>query len=637
MKYLLEIAKLVAINTKDEKLQKLKQEHKAEIEKEIIDLSETEFEDVFSNLFPKQIPNGSDFYDLLHNFQHNLGYETVFYNFCGKIWAKAYEKMPSDGHEALLNSLFSEKGRGVWRAIFFLPEFCSQVEIEAKFATKWFYRFANKVKDDMASYDFFNGVKNYGYHFPKAGIEAFEIYLSEQLDELRMFLGSLLLGAVRLKAVKELFDKNITDNLDKKLVTNTEIKKRLVYFKSLPISLDTEGLSFQKLESNLNAMLKGEADEISEAFATLYRCMKSNHADEKFIKLAMNWFLKNTTSLLPDMAKHHLVTAIWFFTTPSKLKEGIKISDTDDLLVAIQPISENNRGTWDNVEMYLTERLQKDSKGFEELLERLVDTNPKGMLAQFKSDVLDHLKAEMCQSQIQELMTKWSLSSNQFKREIVRTIFQKSESIVLSDKIISETKEKELEIALLELIHKPLIIAEKTSEYLLALEPAFRNVKLELKQQFKNEMILQAINFPGACLEKWEKIENPSELLKEIIQIAKKYFENLNLIKDSPAISFMFPGCKEAAEREANEFANKVEREAKEKSIFAILAKNIKIIYGTKWAVTMADGKLGQAEEFKGFGHSMEFPRVEIIDPEGMAIRKLEATCNIMEVRNEQE
>jgi hypothetical protein len=210
------------------------------------------------------------------------------------------------------------------------------------------------------------------------------------------------------------------------------------------------------------------------------------------------------------------------------------------------------------------------------------------------------------------------------KRGIARAILQKAESVVFSHNVISEASEKQLEVALLELMCKPLIEAEKASAYLLALEPAFRNVKPALKQEFKNEMILQAINYPGACLDNWKKIENPSDLLKDVVADAEKHFERLNAVKDSPAISFTFPGCKEAAEREASEFSNKVSREAMDKSVFAKFAKNVHIIYGSKWAVMM-EGKLGQATDFSKFGHSMEFPRVEIIDPEGMAIRRIQS------------
>lgn len=624
MKYLQEIAGAVATKKKDTEIQKITQAHKVEIEEETTELPDKDIDKIIAHLFPSEIPISTNFYNTLQKFQHLVGYGPVFYALGGRIWAGSYNKLAPDKQRVLLDSLMDEKSRGVWRAIFFLPEFCSRSDIEPQFAAVWFYRFGGKVKDDMANWDFFNGVKNYAFHFPASGMKVFETYIAEQLDELKSSLAALLLGTVRSKAAKGDYKKDIISRWDEQLLRNSEVKMRLVYYRSLPISFDMGDLSTQELDCELTKMLKGEPEEVSEAFSIIWRCLRGERADDDFVKFAMKWFSKNVSSKLPDAAKYHLVNAMWFFNTPGKQKIDIKASEADNLLVAIQPIPENNHGTWNYFEMYLEERLKQDPVAFESILEKLVAANPKGMVAKFQNDAFDHLKTQICQSKTQDFITNWSLSTDTNKRKIARSILQKSESVAFSQDAISEASEEQLEITLQEFIRRPLL-AEKSSAYLLALEPAFRSVRPELKQIFKNEMTLQAINYPGVCLENWEKIENPSNLLKDVIADAKKYFERLKAIKDSPAISFTFPGCKEAAEREANEFSNKISREAKEKSIFANLAKNIHIIYGSKWAVMTVDGKLGQATNFNEFGHSMEFPRVEIIDPEGMAIRKVQS------------
>jgi len=634
MKYLLEIADAVATKKKDKKINEIKQDHKAEIEEEVTKATDKDIDEILTHLFPSEIFISTDFYNTLKDFQHLVGYGPASYTLGGRIWARAFNELATDKQRVLLDSLMDEKGRGIWRAIFYLPEFCSRSDIETQFAAGWIYRFGDKVKNDMANADFFNGVKNYAFHFPASGMKVFEIYISEQLDELKISLAALLLGTVRSKEAKGDYKKDIISHWDKQLLTSSEVNMRLVYHRSLPISFDMGSLSVQELDDKLANMLKGEPEEVSEAFSIIWRCLRGEKVDNNFVKFAMKWFSKNASSKLPDAAKYHLVNAMWFFNTPGRQKIDIKASEADGLLVAIQPIPENNYGTWNYFEMYLVDRLKQDTVAFESILEKLVASNPKGMVAKFQNDAFDHLKTEICKSKNQDFITNWSLSTDTNKRKTARAILQKSESVVFSQDVISEANEKQLEVALLELIRKPLIEANKMSEYLLALEPSFRNLRPELKQMFKNEMTLQAINYPGACLENWEKIENPSDLLKEVIADAKKYFERLNEIKDSPAISFTFSGSKEAVEREANEFSNKISREAREKSIFAKLAKNVNIIYGSRWAVMTVDGKLGQATNFHKFGHSMEFPRVEIIDPEGMAIRRLQTTRDIKESGN---
>jgi len=624
MNYLLEIADAIVTKNENIEIRKISQVHKTEIEEEVVKASDKDVDEIVTHLFPSNIPVNTSFYNILQKFKNLVGCGPVFYTLGGRIWSKVYNELKPDKQKVLLNSLMDEKSRGVWRAIFFFPEFCSSSDIEPEFAAKWFYSFGNKVKDDMANWDFFNGVKNYAFHFPVSGMKVFETYIAEQLDELRSSLAALLLGTVRSKAAKGDYKKDIISRWDKKLLMSSEVNMRLVYHRSLAISFDMGSLSAQELDSNLTKMLKGTPEEVSEAFSIIWRCLRSERADDDFVKFSMKWFSQNASSKLPDAAKYHLVDAMWFFNMPEKQKKDIKASEADNLLVSIQPIPENNHGTWNYLELYLEERLKQDTAAFESIFEKLVAANPKCMVAKLKSDEFNDLKTQICQLNAQDFITNWSLSMDVNKRKIARAILQNSKSVVFSQDVISKADEKQLEVALWELIHNPIIDAQKTSECLLALEPVFRNVRPELKQMFKNEMILQAINYPGVCLGNWKKIENSSDLINEVVVSAEKYFERLNAIKDSPAISFTFPGCKEAAEREASEFSNKISREAWGKSIFAQLAKNVHIIYGSKWAVMTTDGKLGQATNFNEFSHSMEFPRVEIIDPEGMAIRRIQ-------------
>jgi len=79
-------------------------------------------------------------------------------------------------------------------------------------------------------------------------------------------------------------------------------------------------------------------------------------------------------------------------------------------------------------------------------------------------------------------------------------------------------------------------------------------------------------------------------------------------------------------------FSSKVGREAKEKSVFAKFARHFQIIYGDQWA-TFVRGKLGGPSPFSSFGHEMEFPRLEAIDPEGMALRRLQASARVGELK----
>ncbi len=94
---------------------------------------------------------------------------------------------------------------------------------------------------------------------------------------------------------------------------------------------------------------------------------------------------------------------------------------------------------------------------------------------------------------------------------------------------------------------------------------------------------MQAINYPGACLANWKKISNKSDLTKEVIRNCREIFEKINKIKDSPALSFSFPGYKKASETHYRQFSNSTLLKGRRKINLLPVSKNVQIIYGSRW------------------------------------------------------
>jgi len=143
---------------------------------------------------------------------------------------------------------------------------------------------------------------------------------------------------------------------------------------------------------------------------------------------------------------------------------------------------------------------------------------------------------------------------------------------------------------------------------------------------------MQAASYPQACLSVWKKREPLSTLMEEVIQKANQYFDGLSQLVQCPARTFHFPGYAIARDKACRVFSTKVSKQAKEMSVFAKFARHFEIIYGNQWA-TSVEGKLGDPSPFSEFSHTMEFPRLEVIDPEGMAIRRFQASARIEELK----
>ena len=444
----------------------------------------------------------------------------------------------------------------------------------------------------------------------------------------RLTLAANLLGALRSSASLGHIKKEIIEEWEGRLREDPKTEFRLCYHKSWVSSFDLGTVPIEQLDVKLTEMLNGVQEEIDEAFNTTYRCLLGKLSDHDFVRFVINWFSKNVSSRIPPLAKYCVVDAMWYLdSTKDKEPRLVKVSEANNLLIAIQPIPIDNTGTWNQLESYLVNRLHEGPKVFEDIFTKLAEANTEGLLAQLERRGFDYLKSEMSKSNIEELVTNWLISSDHRKRRIGGLLFREIKLDSLSEKVLSEVNEIQLNMALLEFIRQP-FLGEKTSQYLLMMEPRFREVSSELKNMFKHEMVMQAINYPGACLENWKKITNPSQLLQDVIKSAEEYFNGLQNIKDSPARSFSFPEYENTIERGYGEFSNEVAQSARKQSIFAQLVKNVQIIYGSRWSILM-EGRLGEDTPFREIGSSMEFPRLEEIDPEGMTLRRIRASEKI--------
>jgi hypothetical protein len=100
---------------------------------------------------------------------------------------------------------------------------------------------------------------------------------------------------------------------------------------------------------------------------------------------------------------------------------------------------------------------------------------------------------------------------------------------------------------------------------------------------------------------------------------------------DSPINQMSISGFNRSARLHSRRMASQVSKGAEELSIFTKLLKKVVLLYGRQWR-TFHGGVLGESSGLKEISTSMEFPRMEFIDPEGMQLRRFHASARIREL-----
>ena len=115
-------------------------------------------------------------------------------------------------------------------------------------------------------------------------------------------------------------------------------------------------------------------------------------------------------------------------------------------------------------------------------------------------------------------------------------------------------------------------------------------------------------------------------------------FEDIEKVHNSPANSFQFPDFDETAERGYRDFSHRVSKGIRDRSLISQLLTSVELNYGDNWCVLNQGEKnaLGDPSPMNRFSHQMELPRLEVLMPEIMAQRRINATENIRRLQTEE-
>ena len=617
------------------------QSKKDEIKKEIqyLEANKERVVELLNILFAEEIKVREEFYETLSKIPICLEFEKSSYQLMGILWGEAYQRVPSDSRESFLDLWMDKEVFQFWDYISALPTFLACVEVPAVVASNWFLKIGNAVSGNLAGGSFLRGVENYAFNFPSAGLAVFEQYIKDGFDDTRLRLAAIILGALRAKSVQEKTSEEVVNKWDVKLKTSLKIELRRCYYRSWRTFFERGGVPIDELRSVLDVAMEGTKEEQEEAFDVV-RHLCLGQIGEEFSCFVLQWLTKHVSPELSPDAKLSVVDMVSRLRDyQGRDKPLIDTADSTKLILGIQPIEKKYTGIWKEVEGYLVHRLFENTSCFGELLKQIAEKNPETLIELFRDHEFEHLVSKMDRVGMSQFITDCLFSKSNTIRRLGNILFEQIKVETISDEVVKQISNTELRLALWEFIRKPFFDGEAIAHFLQVLEPLFRNASdRELRNEFEREMVLQAMNYPGACLKKWKEVKKPSDLLKRVIAKVDGYFEDLKKVDNSPANSFQFPNFLEAAERGSRDLSHRISQGARDRSLISQLLTRVDLIYGDNVCVLGQGEQNGPGDPFpmNRFFHQIELPRLEVLIPEIMALRRISATENIQRFQTEE-
>ncbi|HMQ70181.1 MAG TPA: hypothetical protein PKA90_14450 [Ignavibacteria bacterium] len=606
-----------------------------EIRKEIQDFLEKDNNvlELIGILFPKKIPDDNGFVEIVNNIEPLLGYNNEVYGLKGKLIAYCFSKMEAIKVHALLTDLLADNNRDFWGMLSSLPIIFENYELSYDFASDWFIKVYEKVKLDLGGGDAFKAIVNYSCTFPKSALNIIYIYLKDRLEGPKLNLASMILGGVR-SYVKE-NDLNELDfpTLEEKLHRSDNILERICFYASWGTTFKQLGINQEMLIQLLNEMMKGSEKEIEQSYLLLHSCLMINLENENFFKFTIAWLKKNTLNNSTSQNKHIILEMLRWMTYNLKLNsKNIDRKDLSSIFTNVIPVELENKGTWSNVQSYLMNLLDLDFDLFFENLLILNLKNNQEILRIFQDGDFDLLKHSLeGKLSLDLVINKLIFSWDKKERELGFLLFN-----ILDFRSISyEVQNQKIDDLLLNIVFLEYqlkgFLGQKISLFLSLIEGYFNQTNESLKRDFTFELTYQSINYPGYCLDKWKAINPLSEIMKIAIANADNYFKRLAEIEKLEGNDIVPEVFMNASQLYLRDMAQKINQIVHEKSVFLKFIKKTNILYGNSWSLYSQE-KISPSSGFGEFSKSMEFPRLDIMDPEGVLLKRMEAKLKLKKI-----
>jgi hypothetical protein len=586
--------------------------------------------EIFNKIFPEPTQYSSFFEDI-SEIQYKIGYSEESKLLNGLLSIYYFNSLNSDEQKSFLNVILIGEDFNFWSVIHCLPVLLSEIELDSNFIIEWYLQLAKKIGGDFAGGDFFKAVENNALQFPARNIEALHLLIEGSLTDVVVYLGGIMLGGVRSSIKLDNNGKGELRSFEDNLKHNPNIWLKKIYYHSFITSFSQGITKLEQVISTLNELKIEIGEEFSERLYVINRCCYSGRQQKEYLDYAINHLETLTKVSLSKADKFYIINSLELMLNGNSIESYvIPFKSSNRIISNLLPIPQEEIGTWKTLKFYSMSLLEKSEEDFFELIRILSERDSQGFIHHLKEDEFDYLFRKITKNKLSVFITESLISKSRNIRRVGGELYDSIKNVPLDDEIIKKSSDKQIELLILEYSYRP-FFGELTAKYFLELEKIIIDRPKELIDLFEREMVFQAINYRGECFEYWKKQDNKSEILQNVIRKTEDYFLKVEKCRELPANSFIFPQFFDAANKARREFSRKVKQSADKKSVFLQLVKTTHILYSENCATYM-EGNLGKPSGMGHYSHSMEFPRIEEVDPEGLALKKMRIFKRIKEL-----
>lgn len=593
---------------------------KVEIEAALADPERTA--DLVHALFPNGVPLAPDFFERVNDLHLRLGWNETSKRLAGALLDSAIGQLNGEKGETLLAALPRVGSPGFFQTLDYLGFLLRERELRPQFAANWFPSLVKRIGNDLASGGFWKALEAYCEVHPQNAVEVLRC-LAATRDEEQISVAACVLGTLRSLD---------TDPDLRSILAATELEfsraatpgPRAVYNRSWIHTAWRGKMEKADLVALTSRISGGTPEEREQGFGIICRVLLSPLIPPDCFDFGMAWLKANVSSSLSPVPKYHIIDFA------AQVRPRCR-SGAAELVLSVQPVLPEHKGIWQRIEHFLVDLLEDDLSAFKDVLVKFARANAASWLKVLKTGrEFEWLLSEMRGRDVAGVVGQLVFDETPQCRKLGLFFFDDLDLAAVPKELLERLDERRLALAFYE-SQRTSLHAAANARFLIVLIPSIDRMDSAMEDEFYDELVLQLKNYPGGCRDEFQRRLPEFPILQKAVAEVDAYFDQLKTVRESGLAAMEVAGALQAAKLHARRFSRAVAKSAEEMSVFAKLLKKVQLLYGQQWS-TFHDDTLSGPSSLQQFSSSVEMPRMEFIDPEGMNLRRYHASVKIREL-----
>jgi hypothetical protein len=539
--------------------------------------------------------------------------------FVGRVWAHAMSAWGSNERTQFLQ-LTVTNPHTVFYALDLTAEMLEHVDLTADETLPWILKAYSAISRDLMQRGFWMSIRAFCHRSPSEAVVVIQNWLGQAPDDTGCKVLARMVGYVRSAVLSNVRAAEQFEALERLLSTGHPTWQA-IWIRSWAENL--QGLDEQKALEIRGPSIHSGSEKQSAWIYLLCAMALENHS-------AWQWIIRelraNASSNLRSEPRYRIMTtALQGIETTA----GEFVPQWQQLLEAIMPINAEEDGLWEAIEYHWADQANKNPEILRSVINELGRLSGTTFIQQLHAGKLSYLISVLTEKGIHRaICSDLCFSMATSARKLGLLLFAECGVDQLDETAIREANSVQLELLLLE-AQRTTIDYAALARLHASLASQVDELGTELQLVFYDEVAIQGLN-THAYREALAREASNNEYIQAILEDVRQRLEETGKAFASPALQMDVPGRNSAEMLSQQRMARDVAKGIKQRSMFLNLVRRVTLLYGGQsWRIFMPDGSLGESSPMHSSSTTVEVPRMELFDLEGMHLRRLEASARI--------